>query len=152
MGGGAAATTKPAAAGNVEGQEAEGLKRLIQQKMQEQGLDSNVARPPASPSVRQPSRPAALSPKRVQLSKEAVPTNGPAGNRAPETQPAKGCSAGGKVQVDLTPPPPDQPQPRWSVVQDTIEVPPLWKGSKAEFVFQVRNAGEGPLNIQLKGG
>ncbi len=153
VGGGVAAATKPADGGNVQAQDSEGLKRLIEQKMREQrGAESNSARRAVRRSPAPASRPAALTPQRVQLSREAVPSSLPTQNNTPGGQPAKGCSGGGKVQVDLTPPPPDQPQPRWTVAQDTVEVPPVWKGSKAEFVFHVRNAGEGPLNIQLRGG
>jgi hypothetical protein len=72
---------------------------------------------------------------------------------APSTQPAKGCGGGtGGEEVDINPPPPDQPQPRWVCEQPLIEAPPAWAGKPVEFTFKVRNEGEGVLNVKIKPG
>lgn len=150
------ATTKPATGGDAQAQDAAGLRHLIEEKMRELGQDPTALpeRPPMNaPRAAQtrPAKSAAITPQRAFLSKEAFPTSGPASTEPAGSQPAKGCSAGAKTQVDLTPPPPDQPQPRWTLAQDTIEAPPTWKGKDMKFVFHVKNTGEGVLNIQLKG-
>jgi hypothetical protein len=148
-----AATTKPATTGDAQAQEMEGLKRLIEQKMREQGLDP--AATPQQPTNTRPqaghAKPAVQTPQRAYLSKEAVPTSRPSQTRPAGKQPVSSCH-GAPGQVDLTPPAPDQPQPHWTVEKDTIEAPPVWKGKQAKFVFHATNTGEGVLNIQLKGG
>lgn len=65
---------------------------------------------------------------------------------------AGGCGGKGGEDIDLTPPPPDQPQPVWSCENETVELNNIWSGQQAEFVFKIKNEGEGPLNIRLKGG
>jgi len=63
----------------------------------------------------------------------------------------KGCgSAGGKL--DLTPLPPDQPQPKLVCKEPKVVGDPVWQGEKATFAFKIDNEGEGPLNVQVKGG
>lgn len=57
----------------------------------------------------------------------------------------------GKGGIDLTPPPPDAPQPKWICKQAQIEHPPLWRGAPARFTFEITNGGAGPLNLRMKG-
>jgi hypothetical protein len=52
--------------------------------------------------------------------------------------------------VDLTPPPPDKPQPKLECKQRKVVAQDVWKGKSAEFNFTLTNAGEGPLAIRIK--
>lgn len=63
-----------------------------------------------------------------------------------------GCGPGEAGALDLTPPPPDQPQPRLVCPEPKVTLEPLWANETAVFAFVVRNEGEGPLNIRLRGG
>lgn len=78
----------------------------------------------------------------------------PATQPAPGSQPTAkpGCGATGEGQVDLTPPAPDQPQPKLVVKEPKVKVDKLWAGQQAVFKFEVANEGEGPLAIRLRGG
>jgi hypothetical protein len=152
------AATQPAQGGEAQSADMDQLKRLIEEKMREQGQDPSAAgagkpaatqRPAQRP--RQP-RAGGEPPQRVNLSKQAAATTGPALTDEPTSKPAKGCSAGAQSQVDLTPPAPDQPQPRWTVDSETVEAPPTWANKDAKFIFHAKNTGEGVLNILLKGG
>ena len=78
----------------------------------------------------------------------------------PATQPAapatdaqekddEGCGDR-STKLDMEPPPLDQPQPRWECEQTELEIEPVWYGKPAEFVFKVRNVGEGVLNIKIR--
>lgn len=66
-------------------------------------------------------------------------------------QEAGGCAKGSNTGP-LQPPPPDQPQPKLVCEETEIERSDVWKGEMSDFTFKIRNAGEGPLQIQVKGG
>jgi hypothetical protein len=69
----------------------------------------------------------------------------------PERDAKKGCGdTGGKL--DLTPPPPDAPQPKLVVTERTVTAEPVWQGKQVDFEWEIRNEGEGPLSIQVRGG
>ena len=78
--------------------------------------------------------------------------------QATATQPANhavaakpGCGPNGEP-VDLTPPAPDQPQPKLVVKETKVKAENVWAGKPAVFTFDLANEGEGPLAIRLRGG
>ena len=62
-----------------------------------------------------------------------------------------GCGKKGS-KLDLTPPPEDQPQPKFVCAQPTVTVDPVWQGVPVKSEFVVSNGGAGPLHINLRGG
>ena len=75
---------------------------------------------------------------------------------APNTQPAAGkggsCGDAGQAEIaKLAPPPEDQPQPKLLVENPRIDLD-VWRGEPAVFRFKLKNDGQAPLNILLKGG
>jgi hypothetical protein len=54
--------------------------------------------------------------------------------------------------VDLTPPPPDQPQPKLVVRNTKVRGADVWAGKPAVFRFDLANEGQAPLAIRLTGG
>ncbi len=49
-------------------------------------------------------------------------------------------------------PSPDGPQPVYVCKEPKITAEPVWRGEKIDFVFEISNAGEGDLQIKIKGG
>lgn len=138
--------TKPAAnmGAQVQTEDVNALKQLIEQKVAEQSPNAAQTQPNAAqPSAKQASsRPRMLNkPQPIVLNKGAamMATDAPPG---PE---------GERPSLGLTPPPADQPQPRWSCAKDSIEKPAIWNGKAATYTFTAKNEGEGPLNIEIKG-
>ena len=86
--------------------------------------------------------------RRPALSPRVSPATRPA-----TTQPASrrdpGC--GSKSKRAIPTPSPDGPQPLW-VCESKITADPVWYGQPLDFVFEIRNEGEGDLQIQLRGG
>jgi len=116
----------------------EALKRLIELKLKEMPAVPAPAQPPASPpGMAGPPGPHSIA---------------PGAQPRPTTQPGTGCGDTPSPDLDLNPPPPDQPQPRWACERTIIDYPAVWRGQPCEYVFKVRNEGEGVLNIRLKGG
>jgi hypothetical protein len=76
--------------------------------------------------------------------------------RKPQRQPArrggKGCDSKVRTQVDLTPPPSGQPQPKFAVKEAVKHLGEVWGSQPMAFAFEFTNEGEAPLNIRLKGG
>jgi hypothetical protein len=74
--------------------------------------------------------------------------------QAPEPGPlavnAPNAHTPGANTVDLTPPPPDQPQPKLVCKQTKMVGDPVWQGKNAVFTFTISNEGEGPLAIHIK--
>ena len=67
--------------------------------------------------------------------------------------PAKeGCGATSGEAIDLTPPPVDQPQPKFACAERKAVAEGTWGGKAAEFTFTIGNDGEVPLAVRLKGG
>ena len=77
-------------------------------------------------------------------------SNQPAQAAQPAAKP--GCGATGEPLVDVTPPPPDQPQPKLVVKQLKVKSDDVWTAKQATFVWELSNEGEGPLAIRLRGG
>ena len=65
-------------------------------------------------------------------------------------QPEKkaGCGAKGTMPQ----PSPDGPQPVYVCKPSNITADPVWRGETIDFVFNIKNEGEGNLQIQVKGG
>jgi len=86
--------------------------------------------------------------RRPALSPRVSPATRPA-----TTQPASSTDSGcgSKSKRAIPTPSPDGPQPRW-VCESEITADPVWYGQPLDFVFEIRNEGEGDLQIQLKGG
>ena len=150
-----APTTQPA---DANAGDVDAIKRLIQEKVQQAKTNAGNVTPnrvapqrPAEPAKtpREPTQPpkARATGERGILQEVPAPVGGKSAKQGKEA----GC--GSKASgVDLTPPPPDQPQPRWACESETVQAEPLWAGKDATFLFKIRNEGEGVLNINLKGG
>lgn len=72
-------------------------------------------------------------------------------SQAQSNSKAKGSDCG-KTTNARPVPNPEGPQPKFVCETTKVELDPLWRGTKAVFPFDIRNDGEGPLQIQLKGG
>jgi len=46
----------------------------------------------------------------------------------------------------------DDSGPRWACAKQTVELPPLWKGTPVACAFDIRNEGKSDLTIKVKGG
>ncbi|MFH1746869.1 MAG: hypothetical protein ABIG44_07460 [Planctomycetota bacterium] len=133
----------------------EALKRLIRERLKKEWAvkppTTQPARPPTKPGVSTgnvaPSVPPSLTKTQAPKPGQLTPQDS-----AKKPPPKKGCGTTGGDQVDLTPPSPDKPQPKWACDQPLVEIEPVWSGAAAVFVFKVRNNGEGVLNFSLKGG
>ncbi len=121
--------------------------------------------PTAAPA--KPDTPGAVDPdairKLIELKLKEFPKTPPARKTPPKqakpripgrpgaARPARKAGCGGPTsRIDLTPPPPDQPQPRWVCEQPEVDAGRVWRGKKADYVFKIRNTGEGELKILLK--
>ena len=129
----------------------EALRKLIEERLKSEWA--------VNPPTTQPAKPL-IKPAAVQGPKPAPPLTAgvkPArtaqrpGTRQPPKR-KKGCGPAGNPLLNLNPPPPTEPQPRWACDALVVEIEPVWAGSSAVFVFNIRNDGEGVLNIRLKGG
>jgi hypothetical protein len=83
------------------------------------------------------------------------PASAPATQPAPGSQPAAGkpgCGPSGPPTVDLTPLPPDQPQPKLVVKEAKVKGADVWAGKSATWTFELVNEGQAPLAIRLTGG
>ncbi|MBU0637790.1 MAG: hypothetical protein KKB50_02920 [Planctomycetes bacterium] len=78
----------------------------------------------------------------------STPTTRPTTQASRQTQ-GKGC---GDASGQVPKPSPDGPQPKWTCEKPAITTEPVWRGAPLEYVFEIGNQGEGPLQIQLKGG
>lgn len=117
------------------------IEELVRQaQAQAQAGEQQQPKPKPKPPTVQPQKPAA--------GQAQTPSPIP----APQAASSKGCGGSMSGKVDLTPPPADQPQPRYVCDEPEVEAPPSWGGGTAEFVFKIRNEGEGALNIRVKGG
>lgn len=120
-------TTAPAKPGTPGTVDPDAIRKLIEQKLR--------AMPKVPPARKTP-------PKQA---KPRIP------GRPGAAQPAQKAGCGGPAgRINLTPPPPDQPQPRWACEQPEVDAGRVWRGKKADYVFKIRNTGEGELKIQLK--
>lgn len=54
--------------------------------------------------------------------------------------------------VGLEPPPPDQPQPKLYLPENTVTLEGIWAGETAKFVFEIGNDGPGILAYNVEGG
>lgn len=102
-----------------------------------------TAKPPTAKVRTVAAPPAASQPARVGASTQRTPTSAPAARKKP------GCGPKGVVVPTVNP---DGPQPKWNCPEPQQTAEPIWKGKQIEFTFEVRNAGEGPLQILAKGG
>jgi hypothetical protein len=87
----------------------------------------------------------------------APPSPAPAGMGPNPPADGEDKTAGGgptvpSQPVDLTPPPEDQPQPKFAVKEKKITSDGVWQGKAAEFKFAISNEGQAPLAIRLKKG
>ncbi len=138
--------------------ESEADRERLAQMIREAALAAQKARqeqgePAQAPPVVAVPPPQAAKPKPATSTQPAAPAAKP--DDAPHAEGEKkeaGCGSTGGVAIDLTPPPPDQPQPK-AVIKDTkLSIDPVWRGTPAEFVIQVSNEGEAPLAVRLKKG
>jgi translation initiation factor IF-2 len=102
-----------------------------------------------------PSPPAGAAAQRPPAGSDVTGAKTPATQPGAEGAAAKhegGCGGSSSQPVDLTPPPPDQPQPKFACKETKVTAEPVWKGQTAEFAFEIGNEGQVPLAIRLKGG
>jgi len=131
--------------------EAEALRQLILKKIAEANAAKGQQTTQPADSPRPPTPPARPRPLRPTVESAATQPGAETQPKA-QTQPAeaaKGCGSGDS-SVDLTPPPPDQPQPRWVCESETVDIGDVWRNQPAVFVFKIRNEGEGVLNINIR--
>lgn len=154
-----------------DGEQQKALAELIRQRVLEgrKAREAEQARQPAAPegkptvAARADAEPLLrgdmptvraqpVTPARAQAEGPAQPgpAQPPAGAKTEEQAKAGGC--GPASTLDLTPPPPDAPQPKFACAQPVATLESLWKGQPANFEFEIRNAGQGPLKIEVKGG
>ncbi len=163
-----AAPAKPQAAqGTLTDKEKEAIRNTIYEKIKQQEAQGGAkTQTPAAPQEsRTDQRPEAVTrddlvsrPATADRAKltPAATTLQPAGPLPPGQKPAPGektdvgCSKG--TPGSLTPPPPDEPQPKFVCKEPKITVTDVWKGQPAKFAFNITNEGAGPLQIKLKGG
>jgi hypothetical protein len=114
------------------------------------GPPGPAANPQAEPGGTTPTTPTSAGQQR----RPTLPPRASLATRPATTQPASGTEpgCGGRSNSTVPTPSPDGPQPRWVCEQPTITADPVWYGRPLDFVFEIRNEGEGDLRIQLKGG
>jgi len=138
------------------------LRRIIEEKL-ERAKKEAATRPAISPRVRTSATPpkdvpptvgqVGYEPTQVTPGEELSATKaGPAASQPAATQPTRVGCGGQEESINLTPPPPDQPQPKFVCENETLEIGPVWRGQPAKFVFKIKNEGEGVLNILAKRG
>lgn len=87
----------------------------------------------------------------VRQAQEAGETEPPPAEPEPASQPAEDDDCGKATKRrQLMPPPADQPQPRWACAEPELAAEPCWPGKAVDFVFTLRNEGEGMLDIHLR--
>ncbi len=132
--------------GSAAPADSEATKRLIEEKLKQ--LQSSAPTPAAGqrgtppPPAGAPSVPASGA----QAAPQPVPPPAPA---AGDQKPGRTPILDGE-SLDMAPPPPDQPQPRAVYDRELIVADPIWRGESAKFLFNVRNEGEGVLNMKMK--
>ncbi len=139
--GGTPPTTAPANPAAPTAQtptDSDAIRKLIEVKMKEA-----AARTATRPADRQPAGPRPPAPRPGALAPAATTQPGAT------TKPGHGCEGQGG-QLDLTPPPPDKPQPRWACAQPEITADAVWAGETAQTVFKVTNEGQSVLNLTIK--
>lgn len=147
--GAGAAAAKPAARAS-SGQEPERISRPAEQISPNAVHNRTETTGPAGTAAARPIE--VPGPGGVESRERVGPTDI---DRKPQNtgkgQDEAGC--GGKGETDgLTPPPPDQPQPKYVCKENQITKEDVWKGERPEFVFTIANEGQGVLQVNLKGG
>lgn len=97
----------------------------------------------AGQQQRQPAAPIPKTDARVTGEKPAA---------TPPRDDKAGCGATGGPVIDLTPLPPDQPQPKFVCKEKKVVTEGVWQGQRAEFKFTIGNEGEAPLAVRIKPG
>jgi hypothetical protein len=97
----------------------------------------------AGQQQRQPAAPIPKTDARVTGEKPAA---------TPPRDDKPGCGATGGAPIDLTPLPPDQPQPKFVCNPKKVVAEGVWQGQRAEFKFTIGNEGEAPLAVRIKPG
>lgn len=147
-------------AAQAEGNDA--LRELIMELARERGIDLKPKRdakpkprpastPRASENLKKPTSAARVADRPATAAKERdakeARTDG-ATNQESQAKPKKsGCGSAGP---GLSPPPPDQPQPKFVCANEKIVLDAVWKGERAAFVWEVKNEGAGPLEVQVR--
>jgi hypothetical protein len=154
--GGTPPTTAPAKPTTQPGQgassDSDAIRKLIEIKMKEAAART-TSRPaatpqtdPAAPQAGNQPKPPASPASRAPVARPLTPTSQPGATTKPSSA---GCG-GTPGQLDLTPPPPGQPQPHWACAQTEVTAEPVWAGQPAHCVVKVVNEGEAVLKIRLK--
>ena len=104
----------------------------------------------------------AVGPERAREFADASRTRVPHGTRRdfediPPPSPPKGSRASDQARQEyrdavdawLTPPPPDQPQPKFVCARPEYEAEPVWFGQLTTFSWDITNEGEAPLRIHM---
>ncbi len=135
---------RPAAGGG-----AERIRELIKERAKQAGKPETRPAPATRPAL--PPAPASAAPNRPGTRPPSPAAAPPPGSAGAASQPAGGCGSHGGAEAELVFPPPDQPQPKLTLDDPRREIS-IWRGEPHEFTWEVKNTGEGPLAIRLKGG
>lgn len=141
-------TTAPAPKSAPPSTDPEVLRKLIEERLKKEWSVNPPTTQPAKPRV----KPSSSSMRKPAPSAQLGAAQAPRKPTLEQQSKEKGCGGAGDVELNLDPPPLDQPQPRWACDEPIVEIKPVWSGSSAVFVFNIRNDGEGVLNLRLRGG
>ncbi len=141
------AASQPGSRPTVSG-DAAAVRRAIEERLRRSEVPATQKAPssraiPRVPRTEGPTAPHAARSAQLERAHPPATASAPVPPAVePETPP--------KPTLDLEPPPPDQPQPRWTCEKPTLDSPPVWSGDAARYAFSVANAGAGVLNFELQ--
>lgn len=139
----------PPAARPAAGGDTDRIKEMIKDRARQAGKPETRPAPAARPAL--PTAPTSAAPRGLGTRPPSPVATPPPGAAGAASQPAGGCGSHGGAETELVFPPPDQPQPKL-VLDDPRREISIWRGEPHEFTWEVKNTGEGPLAIRLKGG
>lgn len=120
------------------------------QKEHAQDPAQPAAQPAAAKAPQAQAAPAKAADSTAKPASPAAATVAQAGTA--EAPKKEGCGATTGDPIDLTPPPTDQPQPKFACATRKVVSEGTWGGKSADFTFTIGNDGQAPLAVRLKGG
>ena len=115
-------------------------------------VESTRQNPPAKKPTTPPVTPTPAAAPGIPGADATAPTAPQTPAAAEASHKKEGCGGHeGGSGISFTPPPPDQPQPKFKPGSLKVESE-TWIGRQVSFAVEFTNEGEGPLAIRLKGG